>query len=71
VSATDVVVIGGGAVGCAIARRAALEGLSVTVVERGKPGAEASSAAAGMLSPLAAASGPGPFLELLLQAREI
>jgi glycine oxidase len=71
VSATDVVVVGGGAIGCAVARKAALAGLSVTVLERGEPGAEASSAAAGMLSPLAEASGPGPFLDLLLQAREI
>jgi glycine oxidase len=67
----DVVVVGGGVIGCAVARRAALGGLSVVVVERGTPGAEASWAAAGMLSPLAEAAGPGPFLDLLLQAREI
>jgi len=67
----DVVVVGGGVIGCAIARRAALDGLRVVVVERGRPGAEASWAAAGMLSPLAEAREPGPFLDLLLQAREI
>jgi glycine oxidase len=67
---TDVVVVvGGGVIGCAVARRAALGGLRVVVVERARPGAEASSAAAGMLSPLAEASGPGPFLDLLLRAR--
>jgi glycine oxidase len=65
----DVVVVGGGVIGCAVARRAALGGLSVVVVERARPGAEASSAAAGMLSPLAEAAGPGPFLDLLLRAR--
>lgn len=66
----DVVVVGGGVIGCAVARRAALAGRSVVVVERGTPGMEASWAAAGMLSPLAEASGPGPMLDLLLAARE-
>ncbi len=65
----DVVVVGGGAIGCAVARRAALGGLRVVVLERGRPGAEASHAAAGMLSPQAEAPGPGPFLDLLLRAR--
>ncbi|HET6764452.1 MAG TPA: FAD-dependent oxidoreductase, partial [Longimicrobiaceae bacterium] len=68
--AADVVVIGGGVIGCAVARKAALGGLSVVVLERGRPGAEASHAAAGMLSPLAEADGPGLFLDLLLRARE-
>jgi glycine oxidase len=68
-SGVDVVVVGGGVIGCSVARRAALGGLSVVVVERLRPGAEASSAAAGMLSPLAEASGPGAFLDLLLRAR--
>jgi glycine oxidase len=65
----DVVVVGGGAIGLAVARRAALGGRSVVVLERGTPGMEASWAAAGMLSPLAEANGPGPFLDLLLAAR--
>jgi glycine oxidase len=67
----DVAVVGGGVIGCAVARRAALGGLSVLVLERGTPGAEASWAAAGMLSPLAEASRPGPFLDLLLRARSV
>ena len=67
----DVVIVGGGVIGCAVARRAARDGLSVVVVERGTPGMEASWAAAGMLSPLAEADGPGPFLDLLLEARRI
>ena len=67
----DVVIVGGGVIGCAIARRAARDGLSAVVVERGTPGMEASWAAAGMLSPLAEADGPGPFLDLLMSAREI
>jgi glycine oxidase len=67
----DVVIVGGGVIGCAIARRAARDGLSVVVLERGTPGMEASWAAAGMLSPLAEADEPGPFLDLLLAAREM
>jgi glycine oxidase len=70
-STADVVIAGGGVIGCAIARRAARDGLSVVVIERGTPGMEASWAAAGMLSPLAEADGPGPFLDLLLAAREM
>jgi len=66
---TDVVVIGGGVIGLAIARRLARAGAAVTLLERGTPGAEASSAAAGMLSPLAEAGQPGPFLDLLIRAR--
>ncbi|HEY0038258.1 MAG TPA: FAD-dependent oxidoreductase, partial [Longimicrobium sp.] len=65
----DVVVVGGGVIGCAVARHAARGGLGVVVVERGTPGMEASHAAAGMLSPLAEANEPGPFLDLLLRAR--
>ena len=41
---TDVAVIGGGIMGCAIALRLAQRGIAVTVIERGIPGAEASSA---------------------------
>ncbi len=60
----DVVVIGGGVIGCAIAWRLAQRGCDVVVLERGTPGGEATWAAGGMLSPLAEAAGPGPFLEL-------
>src|SRR5687767_7465416 len=67
----DVLIVGGGVIGCAIARRAARDGLSVVVLERGTPGMEASWAAAGMLSPLAEADAPGPFLDLLIAARQI
>ena len=65
----DVVVVGGGVIGCSIALRLAREGLRVAIVERGRIGCEASRAAAGMLSPQAEASAPGPFLELSLRSR--
>ena len=47
----DVVVIGGGIVGSSIALRLAEAGLKVSVYDRGEPGAEASTAAAGMIAP--------------------
>lgn len=65
----DVLVVGGGVIGCAVARHLALRGARVAVLERGDPGAEASWAAAGMLAPLAEADEPGAFLDLLLRGR--
>jgi glycine oxidase len=67
----DVVVIGAGVMGCAVAWRLLQRGLSVVLVERGVPGAEASSAAAGILAPQAEADGPGPFLDLALRSRAL
>lgn len=65
----NVVIIGGGIMGLSIALELQRHGLEVTVVERGVPGAEASSAAAGMLAPQLEAHGPGPMLELSLRSR--
>lgn len=61
----DLVVVGGGLVGCAAAREAARRGMRVVVLERGVPGGEASGAAAGMLSAAVGAHEPGPFSDLL------
>jgi glycine oxidase len=60
----DVVVIGAGVQGCAVAWRLARAGRSVLVLERAIPGAEASSAAGGILSPGVEALEPGPFYAL-------
>lgn len=60
----DVVVVGAGVIGCAIARDLVSRGLSVVVVERDSPGRRATWAAAGMLSPLGEAGGSGAFLDL-------
>lgn len=49
---TDLVVIGGGAIGLAVAWQARQRGLAVTVVERAQPGAGSSGVAAGMLAPV-------------------
>jgi glycine oxidase len=69
--ATDVAIIGGGIMGSAVALRLCQRGIGVTVIERGIPGAEASSAAAGILGPQMEAEGPGPLLELGLKSRAL
>jgi glycine oxidase len=67
----DVLVLGGGIIGLACARELALRGLRVEVVERLPHGAEASLAAAGMLSPIGEASAPGPFLDACRASRDL
>jgi glycine oxidase len=68
--ANDVVVIGAGIVGLSVARELAGAGARVLVVERRRVGAEASSAAAGMLAAQAEAERDSPLLELALRARD-
>lgn len=70
-SATEVAVVGGGVIGCAIARELAQRGVRTVVLERDRPGAHASWAAAGMLSPQAEADEPGPMLDLLRRSRAL
>ncbi|MGH9430741.1 MAG: glycine oxidase ThiO [Terriglobia bacterium] len=67
----DVLVIGGGIIGCSIALRLAQGGLRVTVLEKGNPGGEASSAAAGMIAPQGEICGRDPFFELCAQSRDL
>jgi len=61
---TDVVVVGGGVIGLAVAYYLAREKMAVTLVERGAVGREASWAAAGYLSFQGSSNRPGPRLEL-------
>lgn len=67
-AAPDVLVVGGGVIGCAVARALAGQGASVLLAERGAIGGEASGAAAGVL---AATSGDddGPRLALRRASR--
>ncbi len=65
---SDVVIVGGGIVGCACAWELAKAGASVTLLEYGKTGMQATNAAAGMLAPLIESDGPGPMLAFGLRA---
>ncbi|MEX2221691.1 MAG: glycine oxidase ThiO [Candidatus Rokuibacteriota bacterium] len=67
-AAPSVAVIGGGIIGCAAALELAKRGCRVTLLERAGPGAEASSAAAGLLSPLGPVPEPGPFHRLAIES---
>jgi len=67
----NVIVVGGGIMGMSVATELASNGVSVTVLEKSVPGAEASSAAAGMLAPQLEAHGTGPMLDLCLKSREL
>jgi glycine oxidase len=67
----DAIVLGGGIIGCALAEELARRGQRVAVLERGRAGAEASSAAAGILAAHMDVPRPGPFFELCQAARRL
>lgn len=68
--AYETIVIGAGVIGSAIALRLAQAGQKTLVLEKSIPGAEASSAAAGILGPQIEGNGPDPLLRLGLESRE-
>lgn len=61
---THCLVVGGGIIGLSLAYELSKRGVSVTLVEQGDWGGQASSAAAGMLAPLKEFAAPGPMLDL-------
>jgi glycine oxidase len=65
----DVLVVGGGVIGCAIAYAAASAGLLVTLIEGERLGAGASGAAAGLLAPQVEAHQPDDFFAFGLAGR--
>jgi glycine oxidase len=68
----EVVVIGGGVIGLTIARALARRGVrDVCLIERGGLGAEASSAAGGMLLPQVEADGHDDFFALACRSRDL
>lgn len=67
----DVIIIGGGAIGCCIAYQLAKSKLKVVVIEKTQPGVEASSAAAGMLSPRYDPTGYRLYFDLALASHQL
>lgn len=68
----DVVIIGGGVIGLAIARGLALRGMhDVCLIERATLGTEASFAAAGMLLPQVEADAEDDFFKLACRSRDL
>lgn len=65
-TAKEVIILGGGVIGCAIAYTLRKHAITVTLLEKGEIGAQASGAAAGLLAPLGPLSGPGPLADLVL-----
>jgi len=68
---TDVVIIGGGVIGCAIAYDLAGRNLRALLVEKGQPGREASAAAAGILAVASGRSKRGPMYQLKRASQEL
>jgi glycine oxidase len=61
----EVIIVGGGIIGCSIAWHLSCRGRSVRILERSEPGGLASHAAAGILGPFNETDRPGPFLDLM------
>jgi glycine oxidase len=64
----DVIVVGAGIIGCAIARELARRGARVRVFEARAVGAGATQASAGVLAPYIEAPRPGPLLDLAVRS---
>ncbi|HEV2417866.1 MAG TPA: glycine oxidase ThiO [Terriglobia bacterium] len=67
----DVLIVGGGLIGCSIALRLAQAGLRVHVYERGEPGCGASGAGAGMIAPDSETAEPKAFHALCARSRDL
>ena len=67
----DIVVVGAGIIGAALAEELARHGRRVTLIDRGRVGAEASTAAAGILSAHMDVKEPGPLCDLCQAARKM
>ncbi|HEV7744948.1 MAG TPA: glycine oxidase ThiO [Pyrinomonadaceae bacterium] len=71
-NSADVIIIGGGVIGLAVARELALRGVpDVLLIERNSLGGESSRAAAGMLAPQAEANRAHEFFDLTCRSRDM
>src|ERR1044071_7002607 len=67
----DVIVIGAGVVGCAIALELSREKKKVVVLDQGDVGRGASWAAGGVLTPVHLAEYPGPLASLCVESQKM
>jgi glycine oxidase ThiO len=70
-TSADVAIVGGGVIGLALARELSSRGADVLLIERGRTGEEASSAAAGLLSAQSDGASPSAFFDLALESRDL
>ncbi|MGE5243625.1 MAG: glycine oxidase ThiO [Betaproteobacteria bacterium] len=68
---SDVVVVGAGVVGCAVAYELARRGASVQIVDERSVGMGATQASAGVLAPYIEAGENGPFLDLTVRGLRV
>lgn len=65
---TDVVIVGGGVIGCSITYFLRKAGVEAMVIEQNEIAAESSGAAAGLITQLGGLGGPPPFTALMLES---
>ncbi len=65
---SDIIVVGAGVVGCAVAYELARRGASVEIVDERPVGMGATQASAGVLAPYIEAREPGPLLDLTVRS---
>jgi len=65
---SDIIVIGAGIVGCAVAEELSRRGASVEIVDERSVGMGATQASAGVLAPYLEAREDGPFLDLTVRS---
>lgn len=67
----EIVIIGGGVIGCSVAYSLGKRGVRSLILEKGAAGQEASSSAAGMLGAQVETHAPGPFVDLCVASRQM
>lgn len=68
---SDILILGGGIIGCALTEELARRGRKVALLERGIIGAEASAAAAGILSSQTDLEKPGPLFDFCQESMRL